>query len=391
MIAERFYHHINLKTLNDDKNNAGKRKVGFRRKPLLIGITGTKGKTTTSYMLKRIFEKAGCKVGLIGTVVIDTGNTCIPATQTTPSAIDLHQYLHMMQKNQVDVVIMEVSSQGLKQHRIDGIVLDGAILTNIYEDHIGPNEHADMEEYMYCKSLIFKQSRIGFVNENCKMAVEVAKGAACPIKMYSLNKMCCLKEKDIQTNMPMAFNKENALAAAVTAHYFGVKKSLIHEGLMDVHVPGRMEILPYFKDFTVMIDYAHNAAALENLLREVRKMYTGKIICMFGCGGNRDKRRRVEMGEISGKLADMTVITNDNPRYEPPEMIIKQIEEGVQKSDGKYIIIPDRYKAIEQSIRLAKSGDIVILAGKGHENYQEIKGVKYPMDEHKYIAERYGK
>ena len=356
--------------------------------PCIIGITGTKGKTTTTYMLKSIFEKAGYKVGLIGTVVIDTGKEVLQATQTTPSALELHRYLQMMRRNHVDVVVMEVSSQGLKQHRIVGITLDAAVLTNIYEDHIGPNEHADMEEYMYCKSLIFKQSKIGFINEDSPRAVEIAKQAACPVKYYSLKKLENMKE-NLATNMPAEFNKENALAAATVAQHFCISKTFIHQGLMDVHVPGRMEILPYFKDFTVMIDYAHNATALENLLYAVRKIYTGKIICVFGCGGNRDKHRRIEMGEVSGRLADLTIITNDNPRFEPPETIISQIEDGVLKAGGQYMIIPDRCEAIDTGIHMAHPGDIVILAGKGHENYQEIKGVKYPLDEHIYIKEKY--
>ena len=356
--------------------------------PCIIGITGTKGKTTTTYMLKSIFEKAGYKVGLIGTVVIDTGKEVLQATQTTPSALELHRYLQMMRRNHVDVVVMEVSSQGLKQHRIAGITLDAVVLTNIYEDHIGPNEHADMEEYMYCKSLIFKQSKIGFINEDSPRAVEIAKQAACPVEYYSLKKLENMKE-NLATNMPAEFNKENALAAATVAQHFCISKTFIHQGLMDVHVPGRMEILPYFKDFTVMIDYAHNATALENLLYAVRKIYTGKIICVFGCGGNRDKHRRIEMGEVSGRLADLTIITNDNPRFEPPETIISQIEDGVLKAGGQYMIIPDRCEAIDTGIHMAHPGDIVILAGKGHENYQEIKGVKYPLDEHIYIKEKY--
>ena len=356
--------------------------------PCIIGITGTKGKNTTTYMLKSIFEKAGYIVGLIGTVVIDTGKEVLQATQTTPSALELHRYLQMMRRNHVDVVVMEVSSQGLKQHRIAGITLDAVVLTNIYEDHIGPNEHADMEEYMYCKSLIFKQSKIGFINEDSPRAVEIAKQAACPVEYYSLKKLENMKE-NLATNMPAEFNKENALAAATVAQHFCISKTFIHQGLMDVHVPGRMEILPYFKDFTVMIDYAHNATALENLLYAVRKIYTGKIICVFGCGGNRDKHRRIEMGEVSGRLADLTIITNDNPRFEPPETIISQIEDGVLKAGGQYMIIPDRCEAIDTCIHMAHPGDIVILAGKGHENYQEIKGVKYPLDEHIYIKEKY--
>ena len=496
-MAGRFYHNVALfeKVNRDTNKNAkccmSKNVEKETELPYIIGITGTKGKTTTSYMLKSIFEKAGYKVGLIGTVVIDTGKEVLQATQTTPSAIELHKYLQMMRHNHVDVVVMEVSSQGLKQHRIAGITLDAAVLTNIYEDHIGPNEHADMEEYMYCKSLIFRQSRIGFVNEDSSGAVQIAEQAACPIMYYSLRKLETAKEKissntvtsilhknieqvleksyseldnfkekdfkiknselkklefedvelqksksedlklkdvdlqklepkdlkledmelkkleseklkledaksqditleDIATNMPTEFNKENALAAAMVAQYFGIAKTFIHQGLMNVHVSGRMEILPYFKNFTVMIDYAHNATALESLLLAVRKMYKGRIICIFGCGGNRDQYRRTKMGEVSGKLADTTIITNDNPRYEPPETIIGQIEEGILKSDGQYIIIPDRCEAIDAGIRMAHSGDIVILAGKGHENYQEIKGVKYPLDEHVYIKEKYG-
>ena len=366
------------------------------KKMIMVGITGTKGKTTTAYMLRRILTEAGYKTGIIGTVEIDNGKESIPSLNTTPGAVSLQKYLFEMVQNGMDAVVMEVSSQGLKQSRTSGITFDAAILTNIYPDHIGKNEHADMEEYIFCKSLLFRQCRIGIVNGDDNTAVCAVSNAPCRLRYYKFSE-CCKdgsviyrlsngEKITVTTNMPGEFNQINALAATAAADVLGIKKDAIISGLQNTYVRGRTEIVPGPWPATVMIDYAHNAAALESLLQNLRKSYDGRLICMFGCGGNRAKSRRVKMGETSGRLADLTVVTTDNPRDEEPWAIIEDIVSGLKETKGKYRVIVDRKEAIQYCLLEGKAGDLVILAGKGHENYQEIKGVKYPFNEKDYLC-----
>lgn len=365
------------------------------KKMTMIGITGTKGKTTTTYMLKEIFKVAGHRVGIIGTVEIDDGKNQYPSLNTTPGAICLQRSLSQMVANDVDTVIMEVSSQGLKQSRTAGIMFDVAVLTNIYEDHIGKNEHKDMAEYIFCKSLLFGQCHLGLVNADNEKAVVAVKNVQCRLRFYS--KKNCMEDHHIiyhtagdkkiciETNMPGEFNQENALVATVVADQLGVAPEHILHGLKNVYVRGRTEIVPGLWPFTVMIDYAHNAASLESLLKNLRKVYEGRIICMFGCGGNRARSRRYEMGEVSGRLADLTVVTTDNPRDEAPEDIIEDIVSGIRPTGGDYKVVVQRSEAIRYCLKVAQPGDLVILAGKGHENYQEIKGKKYAFNEKEYL------
>lgn len=380
-------------------------------KMTMIGITGTKGKTTTAYMLKYIFEAAGHKVGMIGTVAVDDGKETHMAFNTTPGAVILQKYLYDMVNHGVDTVIMEVSSQGLKQSRTAGITFDVAVWTNVYPDHIGENEHADMEEYIFCKSLIFNQCRICIVNGDDAVVAAQAANAKCRLRYFSHTKnaqyepflytgridekkqMVCVTPSGermiIKTEMPGDFNKTNALAAAAAADSLGVAAKFIKKGLLKTQVPGRTEVIKGPWPATVMIDYAHNAAALESLLTNLRKDCKGRLICMFGCGGNRDRHRRSEMGRVSGKLADLTVITTDNPRYEEPMTIIHDIAEGIRQTDGRFVIIERRDEAIDYCLEKGMPGDLVILAGKGHESYQEIKGVKYPFDEKRYLLNKF--
>ncbi|HIT05448.1 MAG TPA: UDP-N-acetylmuramoyl-L-alanyl-D-glutamate--2,6-diaminopimelate ligase [Candidatus Scybalocola faecipullorum] len=387
----------------------------------IIGITGTKGKTTTAYMIKSILEASGCKTGLIGTVEIDDGHTRMPSVNTTPGALTIQSALARMRDNHVKYAVMEVSSQGLKQSRTAGIHFEAALLTNISKDHIGKYEHADMEEYMFCKSLLFNQCSAGLVNAADKMACRAVSryegrlyGFAeegLPIylpsdkikftgKMYSHEtsvktpQRFVFKERgrqpfEIKTHMAGQFNGINALGAAACARLLKIDHDAICRGLKEVNVRGRMEIVPIRKPVTVMIDYAHNAASLETLLRTVRPICCGKLICMFGCGGCRSKERRKGMGEVSARFADLTVVTTDNPRDEPPLTIMEDIIEGVQKAGGVYKAIENRKEAIKYCIDHAQKEDIVILAGKGHETYQEIQGIKYPLDEKAYLMENF--
>lgn len=376
----------------------------------VIGITGTKGKTTTTYLVKSILENAGHKVGLIGTVEIIIGDTHIHAGNTTPESYLLQSYFKQMADAGCDSVVMEVSSQGLKLHRTQGFIFDYGIFTNLEPDHIGAGEHADFEEYMACKGLLFKQCLVGIVNGDDVHCDDVTAGHTCSLEKFGLQEGNDLRAGDLrlvkkpgelgvafrtegllameaEVAAPGRFSVYNALTAMAICRHFGVSKENIKKALSAAKVKGRIEMVKVSEDFTLLIDYAHNAMSLKSLLKSLREYEPHRLICLFGCGGNRSKLRRYEMGEVSGKLADLTIITSDNPRFEEPGDIIADIKIGIEKTDGKYVEIPDRKEAIAYAIDHGEPGDIIILAGKGHEDYQEIKGVKYSMDERDLIAD----
>ncbi len=381
----------------------------------VIGITGTKGKTTTTYLVKSILENAGHKVGLVGTIEIIIGDEVIPASNTTPESYLLQQYFAKMVEKGLDTVVMEVSSQGLMLHRSQGFLFDIGIFTNISPDHIGPNEHKDFDDYMHCKGLLFKQCRVGIVNGDDELYQTVIQDHTCEIQTYGLGEGLDYRATDIKlyqnkgvlgsefvlvenadgnakemkvcVDAPGRFSVYNALCAIAICRQYGVKDADILDALLKAKVKGRIELVPVSDEFTLMIDYAHNAMALESLLTTLKEYNPNRLVCLFGCGGNRSKLRRFEMGEVSGKLADLTVITSDNPRFEKPEDIIADIKTGISKTDGKYVEIPDRKDAIRYVIENGQKGDIIVLAGKGHEDYQEIEGKKYPMDERVIIAD----
>lgn len=375
-----------------------------------IGITGTKGKTTTTYLIRNMLENAGHKVGLIGTIEVIIGDEHIHAENTTPESFALQEYMAKMVEAGCDSVVMEVSSQGLMLHRTQGFTFDIGIFTNIEPDHIGPNEHADFEDYMHCKSLLFKQCKVGILNGDDVHVDDILEGHTCKVQTYGFNEDCDLRainlayihkpgelgvffDTDGFLNMhaeiktPGKFSVYNALCAIAVAHNLGCTPEEIAPALKEAKVKGRIEMVKVSDDFTLMIDYAHNAMALKSLLTTLRDYHPNRLICLFGCGGNRSKLRRFEMGEVSGRYADVTIITSDNPRFEEPEDIINDIETGMKKTDGKYIKITDRKEAIAYAIDHGEQGDIIVLAGKGHEDYQEIKGVKYHMDERELIQE----
>ncbi|MCD8039244.1 MAG: UDP-N-acetylmuramoyl-L-alanyl-D-glutamate--2,6-diaminopimelate ligase [Lachnospiraceae bacterium] len=376
----------------------------------IIGVTGTKGKTTTTYLVKYILENAGHKVGLVGTIETLIGDKAIPASNTTPESFTLQKYFKEMKDAGCDAVVMEASSQGFKLHRTQGFTFDYGIFTNIEPDHIGPNEHADFEEYIDCKSMLFKQCRVGIVNRDDKHWERVTKGHTCKLETYGFDKeadirasdlrlvsgagflgidfrLSGLLNMDIQTDLPGKFSAYNALTAIAICRHFGVAQEDIKRALLSAKVKGRIEMVKVSDDFTLMIDYAHNAMALESLLTTLKEYKPNRLVCLFGCGGDRSRLRRYEMGEVSGRLADLTIITSDNPRSEEPQAIIDDIKTGMAKTDGKYVEICDRKEAIRYAIMHGQKGDIIVLAGKGHEDYQEIKGVKYPMDERVIIRE----
>ena len=375
-----------------------------------IGITGTKGKTTTTYMVKSILESAGIKTGLIGTIESICGDKHTPAANTTPESYMVQKLFAEMADEGMDAVVMEVSSQALKLHRVSGFTFDIGVFTNLEPDHIGENEHKDFEEYMHCKSLLFRQCRLGIFNGDDEHLEGIMKGHTCEVETFgykSINNLVAenvelkkehgalgvkyhvsgLLDFDVEVNVPGKFSVYNSLTAIAICHHFNVAKEAIKEALCHVSVKGRIEIVPVTKRYTIMIDYAHNAMALESLLTTLKEYEPGRLVCLFGCGGNRAKSRRYEMGEVSSRLADLTVVTSDNPRSEEAMDIINDILVGVSKADGRYITIPDRKEAIRYCMENAQAGDIIVLAGKGHEDYQEICGVKHHMDEREIIAD----
>lgn len=375
-----------------------------------IGITGTKGKTTTTYMVRSILESAGIKTGLIGTIESIIGNEKIPSANTTPESYRVQELFAKMVDAGLDAVVMEVSSQALMLHRVSGFVFDIGVFTNLEPDHIGENEHRDFADYMHCKSLLFQQCKHGIFNGDSEHLQGILQGHTCSVETFGYGKNNDLVaenvelkkehgalgvryhisgelDMDVEVNVPGSFSVYNSLTAIAICHHFGVSQEKIKEALLHVSVKGRIEIVPVTKRYTLMIDYAHNAMALESLLTTLKEYEPGRLVCLFGCGGNRAKSRRYEMGEVSSRLADLTVVTSDNPRNEEPMDIINDILVGVKKADGAYVTIPDRKEAIAYCMEHAQDGDIIVLAGKGHEDYQEIKGVKHHMDERELIAD----
>ena len=375
-----------------------------------IGITGTKGKTTTTYMVKSILENAGYKVGLIGTIEAIVGDETIPAANTTPESYIIQEYFRRMADAGCNCVVMEVSSQGLMLHRTQGFIFDYGIFTNIEPDHIGPNEHRDFDHYLACKSMLLKQCRVGIVNRDDEHFAKIIEGHTCELETYGFSPEADLRAEDahmvngrgylgisyhvkglldfpVEIDIPGKFSIYNSLTAIAICRHFKVSRENIIRALKVARVKGRIEMVKVSDEFTLMIDYAHNAMALESLLTTLREYHPHRLVCLFWCGGNRARQRRFEMGEVSGRLADLTIITSDNPRFEEPQAIIDDIKTGIAKTDGKYVEICDRKEAIAYAIHHGEPGDIIVLAGKGHEDYQEIKGKKYPMDERVLIAD----
>lgn len=375
----------------------------------LIGITGTKGKTTTTYMIKDILEKAGKKVGLIGTVAVYiNGEKIEDSERTTPESLELQKIFSKMVEQGTEYVVMEVSSQSLKLHRVDGCDFDMVVFTNLSEDHISAKEHPNTKDYFESKLKLFKMCKTGFVN------IDDLYGAKIPsmfpdseITRYGIDNPGEVIAKDItitnssvdfkvklsdrnervKVDIPGRFTVYNALVAICICKKIGVDPEIIKDALLKVKVPGRSEMVDNKLELPIMIDFAHTPESLQNILKAVKSYTKGKVICVFGCGGDRDARKRPLMGEISGKIADYTIITSDNPRTEDPQVIVNQIEEGIKKTKGKYEVIVDRKEAIKKAIEMAKKTDIVVLAGKGHELYQEINDKKYDFDERTIIRE----
>ena len=400
-------------------------RFGYPAKRMVtIGVTGTKGKTTTTHMIKTVLEAAGKKVGVIGTTGMILGDRVTPTVNTTPESYQLHKAFLEMAKAGCEYMIMEVSSQGLKMHRVDGIEFDYGIFTNISPDHIGPDEHADFAEYLYYKSQLLNHCKVGLVNRNDSHFQEIVKTASCKLYTYRVadnggqeqaagagrkeqaaesaadrlvadfeaSNICCVSQPDfvgttlkvtgeyemeVRLGIPGRFNVDNALAAVSLCSFLTLPKHLVSHGLEHIRVNGRMEIVHTSKRCTVLVDYAHNAVSMESLLATLREYHPKRLVVVFGCGGNRSRDRRYSMGEIGGRMADLSIITADNSRYERTEDIMADIRGSIEKTGGAFLEIPDRREAIAYSIIHAEQGDMIAVIGKGHEDYQEINGMCY--------------
>lgn len=380
------------------------------RKLQTIGITGTKGKTTSSYMVHSILEKAGIKTGLIGTIETIIGEEVISANNTTPESYIIQENFRKMLDAGCKCVVMEVSSQGLMMNRVSGFTFDYGIFTNIEPDHIGPNEHKDFNDYMSAKSLLFKKCKVGIVNGDEDKLDKILEGHTCKIESFGLSEGVDLRASNVSLhktpgvlgvnfdtkglinsnfhlNIPGKFSVYNALTSIAICRHFDIPIDAMKACLEEIKVKGRLEPVNISSNFTLIIDYAHNAMSLESLLSTLKEYEPERLVCLFGCGGNRSKLRRYEMGEISSQIADLSIVTSDNPRFEKPEDIIEDILIGIKKGKGDYITIADRKEGIRYCIENAKKGDVIVLAGKGHEDYQEIKGIKYKMDERDLVKE----
>ena len=374
------------------------------RELMTVAITGTKGKTTTTAMIAEIFEHAGVKTGTIGTLGIVYGGNTYKTDNTTPESYEIQKAMRDMLNAGCKAMVIEASSIGLKHHRLEGMTFDVGVFTNFSHDHIGGVEHKDLEEYLYCKSLLFRQVKNAAANCDDEKYLEVTKDFKGELHTFGFGENAQLRAKNdrllsdggfigvhfdtegsrelsLDVGVPGIFNVYNALAAISAVSFFDIPDQAIIDGLKVAHVKGRVEPVPVPGNYSLLIDYAHNALSMENVLTTLRQYHPHRLITMFGAGGNRPKVRRFEMGETSGRLSDLSVITEDNSRFEDVMDIIEDIKTGLAKTDGKYVVVPNRKEAIRYCMTHAEDGDIIVLAG------QEIKGVKYHMDERELIAE----
>ena len=402
---------IKLKDTRVDLSILSRTLFGYPDKGMTtIAITGTKGKTTSSTMIQHILNVSGKECGLIGTMGVFYLDKFYHTMNTSPESYDVFKYMREMLDHGVHYLVMEVSSQSLKLKRWVNVIFDYAIFTNLSLDHVGGDEHESFNDYKYCKSLLFKQCKIGIFNLDSEYATDMMDGTICDKYYYGKDSRanyrlveCANVIKNGFTGIEMetdgkiqdtfmvsilgTFTAYNALAAISVCDLLGVSISDMKRALEVVKVKGRMESVPVSSKFSVVIDYAYQGIAMENVLKTVRESKPGRIVTVFGCGGNRSRQRRFDCGEISGKYSDFSILTADNPRYEDNGKIIEDILVGMKKTDGKYIIIDNRKEAIRYSIENAKDGDVILILGKGHEDYQEINGVRYPFDERVIIKE----
>ncbi len=390
--------------------------ANFYRRPSdslrLIGITGTNGKTTTSYLIKTILEKTtGKKAGLIGTNQNMIGQRVLPTERTTPESLDLQKLLSDMRDEGCEFAVMEVSSHSLVLDRVAGLSFEAGVFTNLTQDHL--DFHGTMDDYKNAKARLFEMSKIGIINMDDKAGQSYLKTAPCKTFSYSAKKNeadLVAKNIDLRPdsvrfeaviegyiarmilNIPGMFSVYNALAAIGCLLNLGIELSDIAASIREVPgVVGRAEVVKTGTDYTVMIDYAHTPDGVENILKAARGFTKGRVVALFGCGGDRDRTKRPKMGAIAAKLADFVIVTSDNPRTEKPGGIIEEILKGMEGVSCPYVVIEDRREAIAYALGHAKPLDTILLLGKGHETYQEINHVKHHLDEREVIAQYFAR
>lgn len=375
----------------------------------MLAVTGTKGKTTTTYLVKAILERMGLRCGLIGTICNMIGERVLQSALTTPESIDLHAVLAEMAADGVQVVVMEASAHALDMHRLDSIVFDGSAYTNLSQDHL--DYFHTMSAYAQAKKKLFTPAH----SKNCAFNADeettalMLEGIKLPYVTFGIRANCDIYARDIEISengvsfimrlkgmletpvrlrLTGMFNVYNAMTAVALGMIVGASMEEIREGLESVaSVPGRAEVLDTGTPFKVILDYSHVPAALENILMFVREFTKQRVIAVFGCGGDRDREKRPLMGEIGGRFSDFCILTSDNARNEDPYDILEMVEEGIKPTGCAYCIIEDRREAIRHALSIAREGDVIVLAGKGHETYQEVRGVKQPFDEKIIVAQ----
>jgi UDP-N-acetylmuramoyl-L-alanyl-D-glutamate--2,6-diaminopimelate ligase len=411
IVSERMVNLPNLILVENTHSALAKMSSNFfgnpSKKLVKIAVTGTKGKTTTSWFISNILNSAGQKTALIGTFGFCIDGKIDKTLNTTPESYEVQKFFKIALDSGAKNIVLEASSIGLKNHRLDGILFDYAVFTNFSNDHIGDNEHKDINDYLESKSLLFKNCKNAILNcddekfeyflQKCRPEVS--------IKKFGFSKIADLYPKDFKLitetfgseffvdgkkfslSIPGKFNVYNSLAAIAVCRQIGVPVKIIQKTLLQSKPKGRTEIVPINRNYVLMIDYAHNELSMKNILNSIKEYKPKRVVTLFGAGGERSRERRFKMGEVSGMLSDLTVITEDNSRREPVDLIISDIETGVLRKNGKYVKIPDRRNAIKWCLDNAREGDVIILAGKGHEDYKEINGARYHFDERKIIKE----
>lgn len=370
----------------------------------MIGVTGTKGKTTTAYMIRDIMLASGKKTGMIGTIYNTYLDKKIESSRTSPESLDLQKLLKQMVDSGIEYVVMEVSSHALSLFRVYGINFKVSVFTNLANEHL--DFHETMENYLNAKAKLFEQSEYAIINGDDIYAPRLIKMLNIKYATYGLNNLVNITATDVSVNasyvefkmyvnkiletvhvnIPGKFTVYNSLAAIGVCSFLNCQMDAILLALANVKVPGRCEVVDIGKTFSVVIDYAHNPSSMEAILQAMKKFAKGRIICVFGCGGNRDKTKREIMGALAGRYADFTLITNDNPRDEEPKAILSEIEKGIKTTKGLYKVIENRNEAIKFAMRIAWKNDIVLLLGKGHETYMEFKnGKKIHFDERECV------
>ncbi|HZD79872.1 MAG TPA: UDP-N-acetylmuramoyl-L-alanyl-D-glutamate--2,6-diaminopimelate ligase [Actinomycetota bacterium] len=369
----------------------------------MVGVTGTNGKTTTTYLLESVFRASGLVPGVVGTTGVRIDGEPVPFPRTTPEAPDLHRLLRRMVDRGVEAVAMEVSSHGLDQHRVDAVRYRCAVFTNLTQDHL--DYHASLEDYFQAKARLFtpELSDRAVVNHDSPegrrlldgvlptLSYGIEPGAdvrATEVRATSEGIAFSVDGRSIRSSLRGRFNVENCLAALAASRSLGIDDAAAVIGIERVRgVPGRVETVEEGQGFLVMVDYAHTPDSVENVLRAARQLATGRLIVVFGCGGDRDRGKRPLMGKVATSLADLTVVTSDNPRSEEPAAILADIEPGARAGGGPYLVEADRRTAIRVAVERAQPGDVVVIAGKGHETYQELADRTIPFDDRLVVAE----